>query len=868
MVEAETRNAFASGGETRVGYTKDGQNLVVGSSNGLVRVFKIDQEDAEPNSIDILEGISNLCVYSNDKFAVCSKEGEAAVYSIEKNDKIATVIRSSLPLRDVTFTHNGAMLASAGDDTEVQIADLRDSSRIIKFKVDDQVHDLSYNPSIDLMSISLSNGDVKIYSLSSEVPNLVATLNDVIPKLFFSDEDEDDDEELDSLLGTDANSGNVKSPKKKDNQNLITARVEWHPNGDFFAIPSSNNTIKIFSRNKEYDQVYSFMALHEKPLTCVKWSPDGKFLASADLNNKLVIWDFNKKESIYDSTLENQITNISWRKNPQTNGLDVSIGSNDGDFIIMKNIVSFKLTQQVSASNNNTGLNDLVSNEAQDAIDSEDEEKNADDINLNSDISNDLDNPNAVDFDANDDGFIEDDDGQGYVSSKRPYGDGDDDEIDGEDDDNDDDGLFGERSKQPRLQYSKITNKFKLKPYSQGCTQYISGRRYLTMNSIGYVSSVEQDTHSSITVSFFDTSVHKEYHFEDPYKYDLASLTEEGLLLAKSKDSDGKAKILFKNHESNADNWVKDIQLKSNEFLTTVSLSESNILICTSLGNLRILTTYGLPIGLQKISPIIASATNSNYIFTISISNNNQLIYNLQDLDGNFIQRDLSLPIELDNVDNSSNLFRGIFFSSYGDPILMGQDGTLLVLSRWRNALQARWIPILDSETSVKELGAVGKILVWPLGLHGDQLNCILVKGSNYPTHPLPPPSELPVKLLLTSDPNEEDEHEEILLRSRVLGELLGETLSNEGEVFENDNEKLAEYANLHDTSIIKLFASSCSNDNISKAWKLIKELKQDQALVACHKISERLGLVSLANRITKLREQKMEMEMEMEMNA
>lgn len=823
MVEPEVRNVYSSGGATYVSYTKKGDHLLVAGSNGLIRNYKVGQDDSEPDTMDILEEISDIAVLGDDKVAISSKIGEVELYSLSENKIIGKVIRSSLALRSLTFTHNGLMIAAAGDDSEVQIADLSDSSRIIKLKVNDQVHDISYNSSIDLISLSLANGEIKIYSLTSEEPNLITTIKDEIPKLIYQDDDEEAED------------------------NFITARVAWNPDGDHFAIPSDAKNIKVFSRVADFKQVYSFPKLHQSNLADLKWSPSGEYLASADITNHLIIWDSGSREPVLEKKLDSKIHNLAWGRDV-SGRYNLAIGSENGDIYILSSVLKEKKTTDASTRKTNGG-SVLADIEAEFSDNSDEELANADDINSGNDVTDNEDDggERRPDFD-DDDGFIDDDDGQGYAvpGYKRT-------------DFEDRTSVEPERATKRSRQTTYVTEKkYKLKPYSPGCTPYISDRRYLTINSIGYVSTVKQDSHSSITVSFFDTSAHREYHFEDLYGYDLASLSTEGILLGVSGNDSHITKILFRPHENVSDSWEKNIPTSRGEIITSISLSDTVILVCTSFGYIRSYSLFGLPIGLQKSSPILASTTNTNHIFTVSLSNNNQLIYNLQDLEGRFLQRDLSLPLELHN---DAGLLKGIFFSTYGDPVIVGTDGVILVLARWRTPLQATWIPILDSEERVREIGGKGELSVWPLGLHANNLNCIIVRGTNFPTYPLPLPSELEIKLPTTRESNPDDIAEEQFLRSRTMGELLGETLTNDGEIFEDDNDRLNEYAIAHDRAVLQLFGNACQEGKNAKAWRLAKEVKQDHGLLACNKIAERIGLVSLSNRINKLREQRMESE-------
>lgn len=41
----------------------------------------------------------------------------------------------------------------------------------------------------------------------------------------------------------------------------------------------------------------------------------------------------------------------------------------------------------------------------------------------------------------------------------------------------------------------------------------------------GFVWTVDQDTHHTVTVEFYDREFHRDFHFTDPYLYDKACLS-------------------------------------------------------------------------------------------------------------------------------------------------------------------------------------------------------------------------------------------------------------------------------------------------------------------------------------------------------
>lgn len=47
----------------------------------------------------------------------------------------------------------------------------------------------------------------------------------------------------------------------------------------------------------------------------------------------------------------------------------------------------------------------------------------------------------------------------------------------------------------------------------------------LGLNLTGCVWTVDQETHNTVTVEFYDRELHRDFHFTDPYLYDRACLS-------------------------------------------------------------------------------------------------------------------------------------------------------------------------------------------------------------------------------------------------------------------------------------------------------------------------------------------------------
>lgn len=86
----------------------------------------------------------------------------------------------------------------------------------------------------------------------------------------------------------------------------------------------------------------------------------------------------------------------------------------------------------------------------------------------------------------------------------------------------------------------------------------------------GVVWTVDQETHNTVTVEFYDSEMHRNFHFTDPYRYDKACLSkslvtsdifdqrsrltfidENGALFSSSSPpDDGPAMIYYRPHET------------------------------------------------------------------------------------------------------------------------------------------------------------------------------------------------------------------------------------------------------------------------------------------------------------------------------
>ena len=204
------------------------------------------------------------------------------------------------------------------------------------------------------------------------------------------------------------------------------------------------------------------------------------------------------------------------------------------------------------------------------------------------------------------DGFVEDDDGAGYApevngNGKRPYG---------------ENQSYGPPFKRRAQQWQPEVHP----SFQPGSSEWRGNRRYLCLNFVGAVWTVDQDSHYTVTVEFYDRDSHRDFHFTDTYHYDKACLTDKGTLFASPPSGPQPAQVYYGPHE----HWTTEradwrTSLPKDESVIAISLGESFIVVTTSAGYVRIYTLFGTPYKIyrQKSTPAVTCASWRDYILTV-----------------------------------------------------------------------------------------------------------------------------------------------------------------------------------------------------------------------------------------------------------
>ncbi|KAH3898877.1 uncharacterized protein SCODWIG_02992 [Saccharomycodes ludwigii] len=879
---------------TRTGITEKeifssiSKTYVAQSYDKLLTIHKntckiFDLKNKEMEEPDVIDTVANptlaytpLFIDENTKklgFFLVNKDDETVYLYQDSNITQATgkyIHRAILNINDIALCHGGKILAIGGTDTEIQLINLSDSSSSQVIKAPNSVLNLAFSNVLNVLGVSFIDGSIALYSLSSAIPERVDNgdlKNYVTPNFSVADDDSDKDEFH------------------------SCSRIEFGESTGVFAC-CNNKSISVYQINNLNKAVKKYE--HALPILDFKYVGNDNYICLVDESSKCILWHVATETVVYSNTIIpsnsdniNHLTSLCWSKSyTDLNNFNIYCGTTNGTVVYIENILS---PENVSifptSSTTNTTEKKGVGLFVDDTASEDEHDQNiVDDINNNIDIKTLGDINNDYDVEVS---------GNKKRAHLDEYDDLDEELNDLKDDnyiddyENEESGgiLSNQHINNKKLKVgSGFANK-PLKPWSQASTEFnFTDRRYLTINTVGYVWAVKSNGSHSVTVSFFDKTFKKEYHFEDVHHFDICSLGENGVLLASSTSGT----VFYRSHTSDDAKWLKKMPLNSvgnHEIITSIAVTKKYCYIGTSFGKFYTLNMFGFCENLFKMAPVCAlvAAPENSRVFMVHSNISGQLLtFSIFD-HKKYYQKDQILPCD----------FKNIFFTQYGDPCLFSQDNNLIILSKWRNQFESRWIPILDVSFEFWRLTGdfnskiPSGVHCWCLGVNGscnNTMTYLLVKGSkHYPDFPISVPQEMTVRIPIINrkevkeilEEKKQDEEdagiytdeqgglelpiqfkaEEEFLRSKVCGEMLRDTLKTDGEMFGDEERDLLILNTTYDKSLLRIIANACSENNTNKALVLAKELKQDKALAAAIKIADRAGMVHLAQMIGELRE-------------
>ncbi|KAF2229900.1 WD40 repeat-like protein [Viridothelium virens] len=811
-------------GPTFLTYTPNGRKLITAGLNNAIRVF-LSGSDAEPTNIDDCQESNTAIVATNDFFITGSEDGTVCKYSLESNSLDQILVRCTLPIRDLALSPDGNWVAVASEELVVKVVNTNDMSRVLYLR--DQakpVKHVSFDPSGTLLSVTSHDGQIYVYSLSSEQPELIKKL------VGFTSSFEPDAE--------------------------ASSKAVWHPDGRAFAVATPTRDVQVVSKG-DWERQRIFRSGHRGDITASAWSPNGALLVTSGSDRSLVLWD-NRTQSILKKQEDVRATVLDMVWHPVENIL--SYTNNDGELYINTDFVPLEQASLLEkglqpAPFIHDPLSEISGNSRRPQINGAKEAMPLGRGRRGSpDSLDDILGPDGM----SDGGFIEDDDGAGYAEHVNGFGKRSNAHLDE---------LAGRNGK--RHAGDDVWQPQVHPPFQPGSTPWRGNRKYLCLNLTGFVWTVDQDSHHTVTVEFYDREFHRDFHFTDPFLYDKACLNDNGTLFSCPSSDRHPAMLYYRPHETWTARTDWRTELPKNENVIAMSLSDSYIVVTTATNYVRVYTLFGTPIRVyrQKSSPALTCTSWRDYVLTVgngSVSSDGttRLLYTIEN-----VKRDEMFQSEDIVALSEGAELKNVFFSDTGDPCIYDSEGVLLVLLHWRTPGQARWVPLLDTKQLDRLADGKREETYWPVAVAQEKFHCIILKGGDqYPYFPRPLLTEFDFQLPLTAKTkiddddldNEKQTLEESFVRNSVMLDLLEDVVTATNASHSQRSELGRRQVEV-DKVLLQLLAAECreGEEKGMKALEIVGLLrdKSGKMLEAAGKIATRFERDVLGDKIREMAE-------------
>ncbi|KAJ2156801.1 DNA polymerase alpha accessory factor Mcl1 [Coemansia sp. RSA 552] len=813
-------------GYTTVAFGRDGDFICTGGSDSLVRVFYASKAERDQEAVTLEQHSDNVLSLAVSRNKIVSGDEEGTVFSFDVDaaalassgrisiEPSGTVLRSTLPARDVSISSSERLVAIATDDESISVVSLLDMAPVHTLTGHrGSVNSVCFSPDAAYLASVGCNGTVRIWDMRGDEPGCVSVMH---------------------------REAYVCEPGSSAEQ----SKARWSPDGRLVAVPGPDHSIKLVERGSW--TVSAVLGVkHTKMVTHVSWSSNSRYLASVGLDAQVAVWDVAARTAILTHTAAGPLSQVDW--NPRGNML--AFTDNTGAMYVWDDVVQPDQghalpyeRQPVDAG----GMSRAAQSEPSGAVgimfnDDETDVPNGDmDIDGAADDDGDVDDVGDATGDGLED-FVVDDDGGGYAERLAPRW--------------------------------TVVGDPQAHAFQPGSTPWAGGRRYLAFTMVGSVVAIAQDaSYNSVEIDFYDKSLHRDFHFSDSFKFSMAALSEVGCLFAtttkelandhslRGASDDAETSVLsyraFSSWSANAD-WL--FKLPPKEHPCCIAASSRGAAAVTSLGMLRLFTCGGVQRHVASVPGRVVTCTAHSDMLLL-------VLEALGSIKSDMGARRVEYEYILLSMDGQTRLAAGCCpvtpsseivwagFSEEGHPATCDSKGMLRILHRYWAGADASWIPVLDTRRLSQERGR--REAFWPVALSAKQFVVVTCKsGSRFPPYPRPILDELDIEIPLLNGNSNVGQQEAAHMAARIFSEQQSGEAERTDAEYPGGAMAQARDELEQDKLLLRLIQLACKADKALRAMDLALMIKLERSFDAAIKIAVHQKQASLAERLVRIKD-------------
>lgn len=246
-------------------------------------------------------------------------------------------------------------------------------------------------------------------------------------------------------------------------------------------------------------------------------------------------------------------------------------------------------------------------------------------------------------------------------------------------------------------------------PFQPGSSPIEFEERYMKWNSVGIITSINEENENNIHIEFHDTTTSHSRHFLNSEQYTMADLSADAIAFANSEteENEGTSSRIFcilLNGMGDSKDW--QVSLPRSEYAEAITLGDGFLGVATDKRNIRVFTIAGMQLFLFSIAgPVVCMAAQEQSLMIIYHSGSglpgeqslSMIIVKINSKDLIGKRHHLSQPVQVALSPLSSLSWAG--FTDEGTPCTVDSQG---VVRLYKDFIGNFWMPILDFDDKVK----------------------------------------------------------------------------------------------------------------------------------------------------------------------